>query len=599
MMPKMRSARRKQKDREKQRSAALESPSALLTYVEQVFTQEVERLAAQKREFDLAYEETVNNLRSEYTKIRAQLENSEVPAQPSTPKHSKSLKDVFHLRRSPTNSNTPQVPTPVSISSPKGVSFGPDDTSSDLVALVQEREQMLLETLYERERVLASMLAEREQALVQALATSRQSKTKGRSRRQSHHKSTRKHRRASRSTPSISTSKDDICSPKSDAQYAEDGMPNAEEARLDESEKSPASPLSIDDAEKESKSSTKNVDQQTTAEKTPTKSESKSASSPVRDVVANGNGETLHEDENLLFWEKLCKTASEPSGALPTPKVRVMEEDNWLCCLQYDVTRKHIVGGSLNSRTIHVWEENGKRLEPLEGHRGIVYCIQIRGDTLVSGSGDGTFRVWDLKTGKCVRTVQAHTPKGIVCLQFDDEIVVTGCTLFSIKVWNFATGDYIRTLRGHLQAVWCLQFDKKRIISGSEDRMIKVWDRATGQCPMTLKGHEGPVRCLRFNNDVVVSGSEDKTIRIWSLKTGQCVKILTGHDATVICLDFFKNTIISGSIDNTLRVWDSETSRSAVLRGHKLGVYCLQVHGSSILSGSEDGSILEWKFYDD
>ena len=86
-MPKMRSARRKQKDREKQRSAALESPSALLTYVEQVFTQEVERLAAQKREFDLAYEETVNNLRSEYTKIRAQLENSEVPAQPSTPKH--------------------------------------------------------------------------------------------------------------------------------------------------------------------------------------------------------------------------------------------------------------------------------------------------------------------------------------------------------------------------------------------------------------------------------------------------------------------------------------------------------------------------------
>ncbi len=62
---------------------------------------------------------------------------------------------------------------------------------------------------------------------------------------------------------------------------------------------------------------------------------------------------------------------------------------------------------------------------------------------------DHTLRVWNWRTGECIRTLDSDT-EGVVCLNFDPAVLAraSGSVDTTVKVWNFRTGESF-TLRGH------------------------------------------------------------------------------------------------------------------------------------------------------
>ena len=48
----------------------------------------------------------------------------------------------------------------------------------------------------------------------------------------------------------------------------------------------------------------------------------------------------------------------------------------------------------------------------MKGHDHTVRALTARGRTLVSGSYDGTVRVWDIITGECKWVLVGHTQEG-------------------------------------------------------------------------------------------------------------------------------------------------------------------------------------------
>ena len=59
----------------------------------------------------------------------------------------------------------------------------------------------------------------------------------------------------------------------------------------------------------------------------------------------------------------------------------------------------HIVSAS-DDHSIHVYSPvTGELLRSLDGHKGGVWALAARRDTLVSSSTDRTVRIWDLSTG--------------------------------------------------------------------------------------------------------------------------------------------------------------------------------------------------------
>jgi len=101
-------------------------------------------------------------------------------------------------------------------------------------------------------------------------------------------------------------------------------------------------------------------------------------------------------------------------------------------------------------------------------------------------------------------------------------VLLSGSLDNTIKVWDVETGKPLKTLFGHIEGVWTVDGDRLRVVSGSHDRTIKIWECETGRCQTTLVGHRGAVTCLSLADDKIVSGSDDGDLRIWDfgLKAG-------------------------------------------------------------------------------
>ncbi|KAF8634351.1 hypothetical protein AX15_000963 [Amanita polypyramis BW_CC] len=95
-------------------------------------------------------------------------------------------------------------------------------------------------------------------------------------------------------------------------------------------------------------------------------------------------------------------------------------------------------------------------------------------------------------------------------------LLISGSLDNTIKIWDIDSGKAVRTFFGHIEGVWSVACDKLRLVSGSHDRTIKVWSRDEGRCTTTLVGHQAAVSCIALGEDKIVSGSDDTDVRIWS-----------------------------------------------------------------------------------
>ncbi len=148
----------------------------------------------------------------------------------------------------------------------------------------------------------------------------------------------------------------------------------------------------------------------------------------------------------------------------------------------------------------------------------------------------------------------------------DGRSIVSGSRDGTVKIWDTASGKCVSTFEGHKSDVTSASYapDGKYVVSGSRDSTVKIWDTASGKCVRTLEGHRGEVTAVAYAPDGkgIVSGGMDKTIKIWDVLMGKCLRTLEGLKNNVTCLDFAPGgkEIASGSEDNTINIWDASTA---------------------------------------
>ena len=246
----------------------------------------------------------------------------------------------------------------------------------------------------------------------------------------------------------------------------------------------------------------------------------------------------------------------------------------------------------------------------LPGHTDVVNAVAVTSDGryALSGSADGTLRVWDLHTGTYLRAFDADTVADhsavvwTVAVTPDSRYAFSGSEDNILRLWDVATGKCVRRFAGHTAGVNAVAVtpDGSHVLSGSADTMLKLWNLA-GDCLQTFAGHTFVVQAVAVTPDgrYAISGSNDKTVRLWDIATGKCLRIFTDHDSAVGAVAVTPDgyAALSGSDDNTMRLWNLATGK--VLRtftGHTHLVEAVTVtpNGRYILSGSADRTLKLW-----
>jgi len=121
----------------------------------------------------------------------------------------------------------------------------------------------------------------------------------------------------------------------------------------------------------------------------------------------------------------------------------------------------------------------GKIVNVFRSHSHWVTSCALSRDktTALSGSTDGTVRVYDLRTLKVIRTFRDHNDGVLDCaFSLDRRIIITACSDGAIRVYHVETGELLRTLEGHLGEVsTCCAYSNDRIVSASYDETIRLW----------------------------------------------------------------------------------------------------------------------------
>jgi WD40 repeat protein len=168
------------------------------------------------------------------------------------------------------------------------------------------------------------------------------------------------------------------------------------------------------------------------------------------------------------------------------------------------------------------------------GHTNAVSCVAFQppsGRSLVTGSVDGTLRIWSVADGKCLRILGERSTDKIWCCAVDP------------------TGTMV--------------------VAGGSDQVLRVWRLDNGSVVCSLPGHKGVIRSVAFSPAVpglIVSGEgnltwgSDNSVRMWQMRhdgDGLCKSILLGHMKMVTCVAFPPDgsLLATASRDNTCRVW--------------------------------------------
>ncbi|NWH50737.1 FBW10 protein, partial [Fregata magnificens] len=224
----------------------------------------------------------------------------------------------------------------------------------------------------------------------------------------------------------------------------------------------------------------------------------------------------------------------------------------------------HYSGGNLVAigsadRKVRLLGMSGMKEVPplLSGHAGSIKALFLnekRGFVL-SASFDLSIRCWNIYNGACVKIFNGHCGT-ITCLDLHEEQFVSGARDGMVKVWNLETGKCLKTLK-HNSAVWVVKMDGTRVVSGCDRGLVKVWCAGTGTLIKTLEGHQGPVKCLSFDQWHLVTGSTDGYALGWSMlgNLKRCL-IAFRHPKEVLSLEFLYLRVISGCADGKIRIFN-------------------------------------------
>jgi WD40 repeat protein len=205
----------------------------------------------------------------------------------------------------------------------------------------------------------------------------------------------------------------------------------------------------------------------------------------------------------------------------------------------------------------------------LVGHTDKVTRVAIRPDgrLLVSGSRDGTVRLWDPDTGDFQRTLYKSNC-WVTSLSFsgDGRFLVTAGADLKVRVWDAYSFEPLNEPFDAGMLVAINHQGSRLAVAGRDNKKVGLWEPRTGRKLCELE-NDGETNALAFSPDgswLAVGGRGKSMVQVWNMnsidKTYFCVPARDRDTDWVNNLAFSPDSKrLAVTLWNKVRMWNIET----------------------------------------
>lgn len=317
-------------------------------------------------------------------------------------------------------------------------------------------------------------------------------------------------------------------------------------------------------------------------------------------IVATGNG------GQIGTWDAATGKVLRKwiAGADRTDRLEVSYDDRLVAC----------VAGN----TVTVWElATGKHVRTINPSAG--YARQIMADWVgfsrdsesIYVANDDRVGVWSIATGKPLRVLEGGQYVGLrMAVSPDGNLIAAaggygpgsrGGGISPVKVWSLATGEKVAEFETP-SFVYSIEFspDSTQVLWTNKLAAL-ISDAQTGEHQVVLKGVSLPVKAVALgpHGQLALFAGGDNRVKVVDLASGQVVRMLTGHSLEVTAIVMLPDgkRAVSGSVDRSLRLWDLETGKQLdAFEGHggTISSIAVSASGKYLAAAGADGYVAIW-----
>lgn len=271
----------------------------------------------------------------------------------------------------------------------------------------------------------------------------------------------------------------------------------------------------------------------------------------VNDLTFVGNSvATASGDGTIKVWD--ARTASLRSN---------FHAGGAALCI--DATKNMIVTGTTDSQAV-IYDINTERQKHvLSGHKGKVVGVKFAPDGKAAASvgTDRCIKIFDVSTGRCIRSLACPSACTSTAFTLDGGVVVSGHQDSGVRLWDVRAGAMTQEIKGiHRAAVTSVQVAPSgsgscRILTLSRDNTMKMIDGRTYSETVCFKensfrvGWNYSAACFSPNGAFVAAPSGDGRVIIWNSLSGTVAKIFKAHTRSCMAVNWSRRNVI-GSVDN-------------------------------------------------